>query len=61
MVDSGDNRVQRFTKMSMPTVEWGSEGGGNGEFRGPSGTAIGPDSWAYVIDTGNGPSRSSIA
>ncbi len=32
---------------------WGSEGGGNGQFRGPADVAVSPTGEVYVVDTGN--------
>ena len=51
-VDTGNNRVQKFNTAGIFFGEWGTEGSGDGQFRGPTGLAI-DSGWVYVVDTGN--------
>jgi len=53
VVDSGNNRVQRFDRDGRFISEFGSAGRGNGQFDRPYGIAIDKDGYLYVSDTGN--------
>ena len=53
VVDSGNDRVQRFTKDGEHQGGWGSSGGGEGQFNRPWGIALDGDDNAYVADWGN--------
>jgi hypothetical protein len=52
-VDSGNNRVQKFTSTGGFLGAWGSAGSGDGQFAGPGGIAIGAGGTVYVADSGN--------
>jgi hypothetical protein len=53
VVDSGNNRVQRFDRDGRFVSEFGSAGRGNGQFDRPYGIAIDKDGYIFVSDTGN--------
>ena len=55
VVDSGNNRIQRFDKFGRFMHDWGGFGTGNGQFNSPTGIAIDVHSNfdVYVTDTGN--------
>jgi hypothetical protein len=53
VVDSGNNRIQRFNSAGRFTNEFGSVGHGNGQFDTPYGIAIDKDGYVYVADKGN--------
>lgn len=57
VVDSGNERVQLFGLFPAGNPflgAFGSEGGGPGQFRDPTGITIAPGALAYVADAGNG-------
>ena len=53
VVDSGNNRVQRFDRDGRFIESFGSAGRGNGQFDRPFGIAIDKDGYIFVSDTGN--------
>lgn len=53
VVDTGNNRVQRFDRDGRFISEFGNAGRGNGQFDRPYGIAIDKDGYIYVADTGN--------
>ena len=53
VVDSGNNRVQRFDRDGRFISEFGSAGRGNGQFDRPYGIAIDKDGYIFIADTGN--------
>ncbi|MEB3285339.1 MAG: 6-bladed beta-propeller [Candidatus Sericytochromatia bacterium] len=53
VVDSGNNRVQRFDRDGRFVAEFGSAGRGNGQFDRPYGIAIDKEGYIFVADTGN--------
>jgi NHL repeat/6-bladed beta-propeller len=53
VVDSGNNRVQRFSETGEFIGQFGSLGSGPGQFSSPAGIAIGEDNFVYVADKGN--------
>lgn len=53
VVDSGNNRVQRFDRDGRFISEFGSAGRGNSQFDRPYGIAIDKDGYIFVADTGN--------
>lgn len=53
VVDSQNNRVQRFDRDGRFISEFGSAGRGNGQFDRPYGIAIDKDGYIYISDTGN--------
>jgi len=51
VVDSGRNRIVKFSPNGQVLVSWGSEGSGDGQFRGVTSVAVDPDSTkVYVTD-----------
>ena len=56
-VETGNQRVQRFTPLGEFTIAWGNPGPGGssqpGQFNGPRDIAVGADSRVYVADSGN--------
>jgi len=50
VTDAGNQRVVKFTSLGIPTLEWGSQGNGNGEFLMPTGIATGSSGNIYVAD-----------
>ena len=53
VVDSLNNRVQKFTKEGKFMAKWGTVGSGAGEFNMPWGIAIDTDGNVYVTDWRN--------
>ena len=54
VTDSGNHRIQQFSKNGTFITTWGSEGDANSQFKSPSGIAVNPVSGSvYVADTGN--------
>ena len=53
VVDTGNNRVQRFTPDGEFVKEWGSFGTGNGQFNHPHGIGVDGDGNVFVAATGN--------
>lgn len=54
VVDSGNNRLEKFSPTGVFIAAYGSGGAGNGQFSGPTDIAINPSSGnIYVSDTGN--------
>ena len=53
MVDSDNDRIQKFTNTGTFIRKWGSFGSGNGQFEGPSGVAVDPSGNVFVADSGN--------
>lgn len=53
IVDSGNNRVQRFDSEGNYLSEFGSFGTNNGQFNAPWGVAIDSKGYVYVTDTKN--------
>jgi len=54
VVDSGDNRIVKLSPAGQVLASWGSEGRGDGQFRGVSSVAVDPSSnRVYVADPMN--------
>jgi sugar lactone lactonase YvrE len=53
VVDTGNNRIQKFTSDGLFITKWGSEGVNDGKFSWPSGIAVDGSGNIYVVDTGN--------
>ncbi len=53
VVDSGNDRLQKFSLEGSLLLVLGKSGSGEAEFRAPSGIAIGPKGNLYVADSGN--------
>ena len=53
VVDSLNNRVQKFTKDGRFISAWGGPGDADGEFNRPWGIAIDREGYVYVADWGN--------
>ena len=49
----GINRVQEFSPSGAYLTQWGTTGGGNSQFRRPTGVAAGPNGNIYVVDSLN--------
>jgi hypothetical protein len=50
VVDSANNRIQKFDRLGNFITQWGSEGWGNGEFANPTYAAVAPSGDVYVTD-----------
>ena len=54
ILDSANNRVQKFDSNGNFILKWGSPGSGNGQFNNAHGIAVDQSSGeVYVVDTGN--------
>lgn len=53
VVDSGNDRIQKFTPEGVPITSWGTEGDGPGQFNAPTDVAIDGARNVYVADFGN--------
>lgn len=53
VVDSKNNRVQKFTKDGTFLTTWGSEGKGEGQFHQPWGIVVDAKGNVYIADWGN--------
>ena len=53
VVDTGNNRIQKFTGDGVFLTKWGSLGAAPGQFNHPHGIGIGPMGDVYVAETGN--------
>ena len=53
VVDSLNDRVQKFDSSGGYLSQWGGTGNGNGQFNGPRGVAVDADGNVYVVDTFN--------
>ncbi len=53
VVDSKNNRIQKFGPEGKPLLAWGHEGQDPGSFKDPCGIAVAPDGSVYVADTWN--------
>jgi tripartite motif-containing protein 71 len=52
VVDSGNNRIQKFTRNGEFVMAWGSPGSGDGQFNNPQGIAVNRGI-VYMTDSGN--------
>ena len=53
VVDTGNNRVEKFSSTGTFIAKWGTSGTGDGQFSSPSGIALDSSGNVYVVDTGN--------
>jgi tripartite motif-containing protein 71 len=53
VTDSGNHRVQVFTKTGDFMATFGGEGSQAGRFRSPHGITVGPNGWLFVADRDN--------
>jgi len=52
VVDSGNNRIQKFTDAGVWVATWGTAGSGDLQFNNPTGIST-DDTYLYIADTGN--------
>ncbi len=50
VVDTSNNRVQKFTSTGTFITKWGTSGSGDGQFNGPQGIAVDSSGTVYVAD-----------
>jgi DNA-binding beta-propeller fold protein YncE len=53
VIDSGNNRIQKFDASGNYRAQWGGNGTPGDAFNLPEDVAIGPDGSIYVADGGN--------
>jgi sugar lactone lactonase YvrE len=53
VVDSYNNRIQKFDGSGVFLTKWGAFGSGNGNFTNPYGIAVDGSGYVYVADAGN--------
>ncbi len=53
IVDSGNNRIQKFDSIGNFVTKWGAAGSGDGQFSAPQGIAIDAHGFVYIVDGGN--------
>jgi len=53
VVDTGNNRLQKFNAKGEYLSQFGKQGKGNGEFESPHGIGITSENIIWVVDTGN--------
>ena len=53
VVDTNNNRIQKFTATGSYVGQWGSNGTGNGQFSNPYGVAVDSSGNVYVADYSN--------
>ena len=53
VVDTNNDRVQKFDSAGNFLLSWGGTGQAEGEFRHPIGIAVASNGDVYVVDTGN--------
>ncbi len=53
VVDSRNNRIQKFTAEGKFLIQWGKAGKGRGEFNSPTGVAVDKEGIVYIADTWN--------
>jgi DNA-binding beta-propeller fold protein YncE len=53
VVDSYNDRIQKFTSEGVFVSQWGTEGSGDGEFNRPNNVAVASDGSVYVSERSN--------
>ena len=53
VADRSNDRIQKFTSAGVFVSKWGTRGGGDGQFYGPTGVTVASDGSVYVADYGN--------
>ncbi len=53
VVDTGNNRIEKFSPTGAFLKAYGKEGAGNGQFKEPKGIAITEEGYIFVADAGN--------
>ena len=53
VADAGKNRIQKFASDVTYLTQWGTAGGGNGQFETPYDIAVDRDGNVRVVDQGN--------
>ena len=53
VADTGNHRIQKFSRSGQPLAAWGTEGTADGQFKEPMGVAVDAQGNVYVADTWN--------
>ena len=53
VVDTFNNRIQKFTSEGVFVSKWGTAGTGDGQLSYPYDITVAPDGSVYVVDLGN--------
>ncbi|PYE61986.1 NHL repeat-containing protein, partial [Aneurinibacillus soli] len=53
VVDTNNNRIQKFDSSGTYVTQWGSDGSGDGQFSYPQGIAVDSSGNVYVVDSNN--------
>ena len=59
VADLNNNRIEKFAAMATYLTQWGSGGGGSGQFEGPEGVAV-DSSGNYVYEGEGGNNRIEV-
>jgi sugar lactone lactonase YvrE len=53
VADSGNHRIEKFTRNGIFLLQWGSQGSGEGQFFDPEAVAVDQNGNVFVADSGN--------